>query len=117
LRRFNVIFDYPHGRVIIEPNAMFRAPYEFDMSGLFLTSEGASSKGFKVYSTITGSPAADAGIREGDVIDAIDGQPVSKFTLDQVRQMFKDAENKEHSLSIRRNDKTHTAKLRLRRII
>ena len=117
LRRFNVIFDYPHGRMIIDPNAMFRAPYEFDMSGLFLTSEGGSSKGFKVYSTITGSPAADAGIREGDLIDAIDGQPASKFTLDQVRQMFKDAESKQHSLSIRRNGKTHTAKLRLRRII
>ena len=76
--------------MIIEPNAMFRAPYEFDMSGLFLTSEGGSSQGFKVYSTIQGSPAAEAGIREGDVIEAIDGKPASHFTLDQVRQMFKD---------------------------
>ena len=117
LRRFNLIFDYPRGRMIIEPNAMFRAPYEFDMSGLFLTSEGGSSQGFKVYSTIQGSPAAEAGIREGDVIEAIDGKPASHFTLDQVRQMFKDAQGKEHSLIIRQNHKTHRVTLRLRRII
>lgn len=117
LRRFKVIFDYPRGRMIIEPNGTFRAPYEFDMSGLFITSEGDSSKAFKVYSITKGSPAAEAGIREGDVIDAIDEQPASKFTLDQVRQMFKEAEGKEHSLAIRRGGKVHTAKMRLRKLV
>jgi C-terminal processing protease CtpA/Prc len=116
LPRFKLIFDYPRGRMIIEPNGTFRAPYEFDMSGLFITSEGGSSKAFKVYSIIKGSPATEAGIR-GDVIDAIDERPASKFTLDQVRQLFKEAEGKEHSLSIRGDGKLHTAKLRLRRLI
>src|SRR5437879_2623804 len=62
--------------MIIERNAMFQAPYEFDMSGLFVTSEGGSSRPFKIYSIIRDSP-----------------------TLDQVRQMFKEAEGKEQSLT------------------
>ena len=117
LRRFKVILDYPRSRIIIEPNGTFRTPYEFDMSGLFITSEGGSSKAFKVFSVIKGSPAAEAGIRRGDVIDAIDAQPASKFTLEQLRQLFKGADGEEHSLAIRRDGRVHTAKVRLRRLI
>jgi hypothetical protein len=65
LRRFTVILDYPHRRMIIEPDAMFGAPYEFDMSGLFLTSGGGPSKTFKVYSVVKGSPEAQAGAQGG----------------------------------------------------
>jgi hypothetical protein len=117
LRRFKVVFDYPHHRMIIEPNAMFGSPYEFDMSGLFITSEGSTSNAFQVYNVIDGSPGAEAGMRVGDVIEAIDGQPTHGFTLEQIRQMFKEAEGKEHLLAFRRNGKALTAKIRLRRII
>jgi hypothetical protein len=117
LRRFKVIFDYPRGRMIIEPLATLKAPYEFDMSGVFITSEGDSFKAFKVYSIIKDSPAAEAGIGRETVITAIDEQPASQLTLDQVRQTFKGVEGKEHSLAVTRNGETRTVKLRLRRLI
>lgn len=116
LRRFTVTLDYPHHRMIMEPNAMFAAPYDIDMSGLFLTSE-SSPETFKVYSVIRNSPASQAGIQQEDVIESIDGRPASSFTLEQVRQMFKRSEGEEHRLRIRRNGKILTAKIRLRRII
>jgi PDZ domain len=116
LRRFTIILDYPHHRMIIDPNSMFGMPFDIDMSGLFLTSESGSAA-FKVYSVIKGSPGAQAGIQDGDVIETIDDNPASKFTLEQVRQMFKAAEGEEHRLTIRRNGKILTARIRLRRII
>lgn len=118
LRRFRVIFDYPEQKMILEPNAAFSAPYEFDMSGLFITYEGAAgSKLFKVYDVIKGSPGAQADLRVGDIIEAIDQHPTSNFTLPQIREMFKEGEGKEHGLSIRRDGKLLMVRLRLRRII
>ncbi len=117
LRRFKVIFDYPHHRMILEPNAAFGAPYEFDMSGMFITTDDGHSHAFKVYSIIKDSPAAEAGMQKGDIIEAIDDHPASSFTLEQIRQMFKEAEGKKHWLTVRRNGTVLTAKIRLRRII
>jgi len=117
LRRFKVTFDYPHHRMILETNAAFRAPYEFDMSGLFVTSDGATFKAFKVYNVIKDSPGAQAGIQEGDVIVAIDDRPASDFTLEEIRQMFKETEGKEHKLTVKRYGQVLTAQLRLRRVI
>jgi len=118
LSRFRVILDYPEQRMILEPNAAFSAPSEFDMSGLFIIYEGASgSKLFKIYHVIEGSPGAQADLRVGDIIEAIDQHPTSNFTLPQIREMFKEGEGKEHQLSIRRDGKLLMVRLRLRRII
>lgn len=116
LRRFTVVLDYPHHRMIIAPNQTFATPYDIDMSGLFLTSEAGSGR-FKVYSVVKGSPAAEAGILEGDVIEAVDDKPVSQFNLEQMRQMFKGAEGAEHRLTLGRQGRTRSAKFRLRRLI
>jgi C-terminal processing protease CtpA/Prc len=100
--------------MILETNA---APHEFDMSGLFITSDGAAFKAFKVYKVIKDSPGAQAGIREGDVIAAIDDRPASDFTLEQIRQMFKENEGKEHKLTVKRDGTVVTTRLQLRRVI
>ncbi|HXR40186.1 MAG TPA: aspartyl protease family protein [Terracidiphilus sp.] len=117
LRRFTVTFDYPHQRMILEPNPMSATPYEFDMSGLFITAEAGSFAVFTVRDVIKDSPAMQAGIRGGDVIAAIDGRPASSFTLEQIRQLFKESEGQEHSLSVRRDNRVLAVKFRLHRII
>jgi len=116
LRRFTITLDYPHKRMILEPNAMFTSSYDIDMSGLFLTFE-ISSGVFKVYSVTGDSPAAEAGIQPGDIIETIGERPASDFSLEQVRQMFKEAEGKEHRLRIRRGGKSFSATIRLRRMV
>jgi len=117
LRRFKVIFDYPGQRMILEANANFNEPYEFDMSGLFVIAEGPALNPFKIYSIVQNSPGFDAKLRLGDVIEKIDGRPASSFTLEQVRQIFKEGEGKTHILGIRRGEKLWESKIRLRRLI
>ncbi len=116
LRRFKVIFDYSRKQMILEPNAHLSEPYEYDMSGAFLIAEGPDFKPFKVHRIIEDSPASEAGLREGDVIAAIDGRPATEFTLEQLRQMFKQ-EGREVLLNIQRAEEFLEVRLKLRRLI
>jgi len=111
-----VIFDYAHKRMILEPNASFAAHFEYDMSGIRLRAEGADFKILKVSRVVENSPATEAGVREGDVVSAIDGRPAAEFSLSQISQMFKQ-EGKEYLLDIVRGEEKRQLKLKLRRLI
>lgn len=116
LRRFKVIFDYSRRQMILEPNRYISVPEEYDMSGMLLIAEGTDSKTFKARRTIENSPAILAGLREGDIISAVDGKPASKFTLEQVRQMFK-RKGRSYLLTVERGEQKIQTTIRLKRLI
>jgi C-terminal processing protease CtpA/Prc len=86
------------------------------MSGLLLIAEGEDFKILKVRHLVEGSPATGAGLREGDVISAINGTVASKLSLERVRTMFK-KEGQSYLLSIKRGDERMQIRIRLRRLI
>ena len=102
--------------MILEPNASFADRFEYDMSGIRLRADGADFKTLKVSRVVENSPATDAGVREGDVVSAIDGRPAAEFSLSQINQMFKQ-EGKEYVLEIVRGEEKKQLKLKLRRLI
>ena len=116
LRRFTVIFDYERKRMILEPNGHFDEAYEYDMSGLYRVAEGPEFKRFKLHRVLENSPAAEAGVQEGDVITALDGRPAEELTLEQIRQILKQ-EGREVILSLQRGKEELSVRLRLRRLI
>ncbi len=113
-RRFRVVFDYSRGRMILEPNANFSDPFGADSSGLDIVAEGRDLRTFTVNAVEPGSPAAEAGLREEDVIVAVDGRPAADFDLDQLTRLFMQA-GREYELTVRRGRETLNLKLRLRR--
>jgi len=89
LRRFTVTFDYPHRIVILEPNSRFGDPFEHDMSGLGLRTRGAAYDTVEVAWCGANSPASEAGIRVGDLVESVDGTPTRTLGLEAIRQRLR----------------------------
>jgi hypothetical protein len=75
LRRFRVTFDYSRKRVYLEPNERFAEPFEFDMSGLVLVTEGPEFAVRRVQKIIPKTPAEEAGIVPGTRSSHSTGSP------------------------------------------
>jgi hypothetical protein len=107
LRRFTATFDYPGSRLLLEPNAHFGEAFEFDLSGIFLM---GGEEGIEVFSVVAGSPAAEAGIRQGDRI-------LTELPLDELRKSLRAEPGAEHTLELDRDGRRFNASFRLRRLI
>jgi hypothetical protein len=116
LHRFTLIFDYQHQLLILEPNRYFKDPVEWDMSGLFLIARGEAFQEFTVFRVMKDSPAAQAGLREGDVLVAIDGRLAEELNLADVRELLKQ-KGKRCRLTIQRGDETLEVSLKLKRMV
>ncbi len=86
------------------------------MSGMLLIAEGTDFKTIKVRRTIENSPATLAGLREGDIISAVDNKPASNLTLEQVRQIFKQ-KGRSYRLIVERGEQKIQTKIKLRKLI
>jgi hypothetical protein len=116
LRRFRVTFDYRHERMTLEPNAAIGEPFEADMSGLVTQVLADSTRALQVLWTQEKSPASEAGIVAGDVIEALDGRPVAESGPAAMREMFRRADAT-YSLTVRRGGERREVKLTMRRLI
>lgn len=115
LRRFTVIFDFAHARMILEPNQHLKDAFLFDASGVTLRLAPESGD-FTVHSVMQGSPASDAGIREGDLIRSIDGLPSKRFTLRQAQSLFQRV-GAEHHLTVQRGNELLNFDIKLRKLL
>jgi hypothetical protein len=111
LMRFTVTFDYPHQRILLEPNSSFSDPFRDNESGLSLLATGTDFHRFEVDDVEPGSPAATASVRKGDLLMAIDGHSADEFDLDGLDRTFQQA-GRTILLTIGR--KGRTLKLRLK---
>ena len=116
LRRFKVIFDYSRLRMILEPNPSLAEPYEYDMSGAYLIAAGTDFKTLRVHRVFDKTPASEAGLREGDVIAAVDDKPAAQLTLEEVRRMFKQ-EGRRYLLGVKRGAQFLQIRMTIRRLI
>jgi len=76
LKRFNVIFNYERREIYLKPNGLYREPFEYSYSGMELYYIAGA---IIVGSIVKGSPADNAGIKEGDVVIAIDNNASQDF--------------------------------------
>jgi hypothetical protein len=116
LRRYKLYLDYGRSRVVLEPLARAAEPFGYDASGLFLVAEGDDLSRIKVLRAIEGSPAAAAGVREGDFILALDGAPAAQLRLEGVRERLRQA-GRQVALQLSRGAKTLTVPVRLQDLL
>jgi len=116
LDRFTVVLDYPEQSVIFEPNPHFNDLFVADMSGLVLVATPPDFRAFGVARVIEKSPAELAGIAVGDMLEKIDGNPASDYSLNDVRALFRQ-DGTEHTLTVLRNGQHLQFTLKLKPLI
>ena len=113
--RTRVIFDYSRSRVILEPRGRLDVPDSVDASGMSLALDAPPDSAVRVVYLVAGSAAADAGVKTGDQILAIDGKPVSSLSIADMQRRLR-ASGTSCMVTLRRGSTTIDAKLRLRMI-
>lgn len=98
--RFRTFLDYSRRRIILEPSTTFAEPFDRAFSGIALRAEEPNYRTFRVREVLEESPAAEAGIEEGDVITSIDGVVAENLTLTLIGEMLEKPVARE--LTIRR---------------
>ena len=116
LERFNVVFDNLGKRIWLTPNSRYTEPAEYDQSGLRLRAEGSAFQTFVVNRIVPQSPAPEAGIQTGDIVESVDGRPAKEMTLTEIRGMLC-RPNARYSLGVLRGDLHLHIVLRLRPLL
>ncbi|OGX85839.1 hypothetical protein BEN48_14130 [Hymenobacter glacialis] len=118
LKRFSLIIDYPHQRMLLRPNSRFRDPFEHDMCGIELLAAGPQYRRYLILRVMPGSPADAAGLQVEDELLSINFLPVEGFTLTQLDRILHSEDGRVLLLVLRRADGSlHTASVRLKRQI
>ena len=87
LKRYAVTFDYTRQVMYLEPLARPDADIgSVDRSGMWLN---LGQGGYRVMAVVAGGPADEAGLREGDVVTAIDGQAPPGLDLSAARRQLR----------------------------
>jgi len=116
LHRFTLTFDYSRKRVYLQKNIFFNRPFDIDMAGWFVIAAEPSLNGRKVFLVMNDSPAADAGVKEGDEIISVDNRAVSTISLDGLRKMFKQS-GANRRVRLRRDGKEFDILINLRKLL
>lgn len=110
LRRFNMIINYPAKEIHLKPNSHYKDVFDYSYTGLNLYNvDGA----IEVHDIATNSPAMKAGLKDGDIIVA-----VNKNFSNNI-QTYKDLLSKANTtvpLIILRDDQLIDIKLKVGRI-
>jgi hypothetical protein len=115
LKRFNMVIDLKRRRLFLEPNRLYHEAFEVDCSGLQLVLDDALQRVI-VERVIEGSPALEAGMKEGDEIVLVDGADASDLQLPGIRSLLSQ-DGKEVELLVDREGEQECINLRLQSLL
>ena len=118
LKRFSLVIDYPHRRLLLRPNGQYRTPFEHDMCGIEFIATGPDFRRYVIMRVAPNSPAATAGVLANDELISVNMLPASGLSLTQLSRIFHSADGRALLLTLRRADgELHTTMLKLKRQI
>jgi hypothetical protein len=113
LKRFAVTFDYSHQTMYLD--RLSPQPVDvgrFDRSGMWIN---AADGAYEIKSIAADSPAAQAGLAEGDLITSLNGEPAVAEKLSDARSMLRTLPaGAEVSVTFKRGGSEQRTTLRLR---
>jgi len=117
LSRFRVTFDYSRERMILAKGGKFRQPFEYNMSGITFRTIESVFNVFEISDIISGSPADEAGLNEGDILLAIDNKSTFTMNLGEINRLLSANEGSKVNLLISREGMRQLIRIRLRKLI
>ncbi len=117
LKRFLILFDYPHNKLYLKPNCAYKTPFEHDMSGMEYYAAGDNFKRIIVCRVEPGSAADGIGIEKDDEIVAINFKEVARMTLQEIDQIFRSKNDRTVLLQLMRQNTMAKLLLTLKRRI
>ncbi len=106
LKRFTVIFDYPHQRMVLVPNGKFRSPFYYNMTGFEISTPLPGTNLYIVSHVIEDSPAKESGLLPGDQLITINGRDCKELALDELLQLFDSKPGRKVRMKLIRDSKT-----------
>lgn len=105
-RRFKVILHYQNGSIYLRKNRDFNEDFDYNASGIEVGTPLGSLPYYVISDVREGSPADRVGVKEGDVLQRINDQPVEQFSLNDLMPYFHNKEGSRLRLEVQRNDTT-----------
>jgi len=100
LSRTKIIYDYTREKIYYQRGEKYRAPFEFDMSGISVRMMPSLDKRFYVHNLRAGSPADKAGIKLGDEIVGVNGIPTEFWELTGITELLRSKDGKKVRLDV-----------------
>jgi hypothetical protein len=116
LQRFIVVYDSPGKRILLAPNRNYGDPPPYDQSGLRIHADGPSFHKFVVGRVLPRSPAVEAGIEPGDIIESLARKSANEMTLTRLRSLLTQP-NAHYSVGIIRGKSRLRINLQLRPLL
>lgn len=117
LGRFSITFDYAAEKLYLRRNYHYNRHFEFNLSGIDLVAGGKDFKRFRVINVISGSPAAEAGVMENDLLIRINGRYAGQLSLSEINSMLRSREGRRVEMIVYRNGEFLQFRFRLRRMV
>ncbi len=116
LQQFEITFDLKNNTVFLKPDTKYkRDPYRYVTIGIQIAKDDQGA--VQVMSVWKDSPAAHAGFQPGDLIKAVDGQPIESLSLEQVSSKLHAKEGTALRLAIERNAELSTIVVQTRSLL
>ncbi|WP_240773404.1 aspartyl protease family protein [Pontibacter sp. SGAir0037] len=102
LKRFTVIFDYPHKRIVFEPNNKYKSPFNYNLAGFEVSTPLPGINIYYISHVVAESPASKLGIKVGDQLLSIDGKDCMELDINQLLEVLESRPGKKLKLKMRR---------------
>jgi hypothetical protein len=117
LSHFRVTFDYSRERMILQKGGKYRQPFDYNMSGITFRTISSVFNVFEISDIVPESPAGEAGLKEGDILLAIDNKSTFTMNLGEVNRLLSTNEGSKVNLLISRDGKRQMFRIKLRKLI
>ncbi|MFO7616638.1 MAG: aspartyl protease family protein [Bacteroidales bacterium] len=114
LRRFRIYYDFGGQMIYVRPNKFYSDPFSYNRSGMEVEKPFIGYPVYQVYSIIPDSPADQAGVRPGDLIEYINHLPVLNMKLDEINNILHGESGRIIHLRISREGDQHDIRFKLK---